>query len=174
VGEEPVDMFVSSSFDLKVGLALNDPERSFFSIQFPKYHTLDGDPRLHGVQLVAPASFENRDNWQTGPELIRGEEYSKLKEAFVQKLLDRTEEHVPGLKEHIVSLDLATPVTMYRYTLNTAGAPVGWSYTSRRRWRQRIPFVKGLYGAGHWYGPSGIYNVTLSGKNAATLILREA
>ena len=152
VGAEPVDMFISSSDDIKVGLALNDPERSFFSIQFPRYHTVNGDPKLHGVQLVAPVSFEHQGNWQTGPKLARGEEYAKMKEAFAQKLLGRARS-TSGLNRHIVSLDLATPVTMYRYTLNTAGAPVGWSYASRRRWRQRISFVKGLYGAGHCTGP---------------------
>ncbi len=66
----------------------------------------------------------------------------------------------------------AAPLTLHRYTLNALGAPVGWSYTSTQRWSQRVPFVEGLYLAGHWVGPSGIYNVAQSGKNAAELILR--
>ena len=36
---------------------------------------------------------------------------------------------------------------------------------------ERVPFVDGLYLAGHWVGPSGIFNVAQSGKNAAELIL---
>ena len=62
---------------------------------------------------------------------------------------------------------------MYRYTLNTEGAPVGWNYTSRRRWKQRVPFLKGLYQAGHWVGPSGALWVTRSGTWAADLVLRD-
>jgi predicted NAD/FAD-dependent oxidoreductase len=62
---------------------------------------------------------------------------------------------------------------LYGYTLNDNGAPVGWSYASWRRWKQRIQFVSGLYGAGDWCGLSGIYNVTLSGQNAAALVLRD-
>jgi phytoene dehydrogenase-like protein len=79
---------------------------------------------------------------------------------------------MPGLKQHIVSMDIATPVTMHRYTLNDLGASVGWSYTSTQQWKQKVPFIDGLYLAGHWVGPSGIYNVASSGKNAAELILR--
>ena len=63
---------------------------------------------------------------------------------------------------------------MYRYTLNDLGSSLGWSYTSTQKWRQKVPFVKGLFLAGHWVGPSGIYNVAISGKNAAELILRDA
>jgi phytoene dehydrogenase-like protein len=79
---------------------------------------------------------------------------------------------MPGLRDHIVSLDIATPLTLYRYTLNDLGAPVGWSYTSTQRWQQKVAFVEGLYLAGHWVGPSGIYNVAQSGKNAAELVIR--
>ena len=62
---------------------------------------------------------------------------------------------------------------MYRYTLNSEGAPVGWHYKSRRRWKQRVPFLQGLYQAGHWVGPSGALWVTRSGKWAADLVLRD-
>ncbi len=73
------------------------------------------------------------------------------------------------MRDHIVSLDIATPLTLHRYTLNDLGAPVGWSYTSTQWWKQRVPFVDGLYLAGHWVGPSGIFNVAQLGKNAAKL-----
>ena len=65
-------------------------------------------------------------------------------------------------------------LTLQRYTLNDGGAAVGWSYTSTQRWKQKAPFVEGLYFAGHWVGPSGIYNVAVSGRNAAELARREA
>jgi phytoene dehydrogenase-like protein len=170
---EAVDMFVSSAYDIKTNLEMNNPEQSFFSIQFTRYHTEKGDSKLLGIELLSPVSYEYENMWRTGQGLKRGEEYIELKNEFAGKLLNRAESYIPGLKEHVLSLEVATPVTMYRYTLNTSGAPVGWSYASRSHWKQRIPFVKGLYGAGHWYGPSGIFNVALSGKNAAILVLRD-
>jgi phytoene dehydrogenase-like protein len=70
-------------------------------------------------------------------------------EEFAGRLVARAESYMPGLREHIVSLDIATPLTMYRYTLNDLGAPVGWSYTSTQRWQQRVSFIRSLYLAGH-------------------------
>lgn len=174
VDHDAIDMFISSSYDLKTSLQLNEPEKALFSIQFTRYQIGKEDKNLKGIQLVAPASFDFENTWRTGPSIARSIEYNQLKDDFSKRLLNRAEHYIPGLKKHILSLNVATPVTMYRFTLNTAGAPVGWSYASRTQWKQRIPYVKGLYGAGHWYGPSGIYNVALSGKNAATLILRDS
>lgn len=68
-------------------------------------------------------------------------------------------------------MDIATPLTMHRYTFNDLGAPVGWGHTSTQRWQKRAPFVDELSLAGHWVGPSGIYSVALSARNAAELIL---
>jgi phytoene dehydrogenase-like protein len=104
----------------------------------------------------------------------RGDEYRKLKEDFANRMVARIEKYLPGLSEHIVFKDVATPATLQRYTLNDGGAAVGWSYTSTQRWKQKAPFVEGLYFAGHWVGPSGIYNVAVSGRNAAELVSREA
>jgi len=73
----------------------------------------------------------------------------------------------------LVQTDVATPITFYRYTSNTDGAPVGWHYAGQRRWKQRVPFVRGLYQAGHWVGPSGAVPVTRSGKWAAELVLKD-
>lgn len=173
-GFAPIDVFYTDTADITLTLTPNDPEHSLISFQFPEFREETPGPQRFGLQLVAPASFEYRDHWATGPEYARGKEYRDVKRDFADRMLARAEKYMPGLREHIVSLDLATPITLHRYTLNDLGAPVGWSYTSSQRWQQRVPFVAGLYLAGHWVGPSGIYNVAQSGKNAAELILRDA
>lgn len=171
-GPGNTDAFISATTDINKALTPDDPGDSMFSIQFPEFHEKHADGRLHGIQLVALASFEFRDHWRTGPGYERTEEYGQLKEEFARKLIWRAEQYIPGLSEHIISMDVATPMTMHRYTLNNHGSPVGWSYADMKRWNQKVPFIHGLYLAGHWVGPSGIYNVTASGKNAAELILR--
>ena len=173
-GFDNMDVFYTDTADINEALTPDDPEHSLISIQFPEFRTEASDHRLFGLQLVAPASFGYQGYWATGPEYARTEEYRKLKEDFAGKLIGRAEKHMPGLSQHIVSMDIATPITMYRYTLNDLGSSLGWSYTSTQKWRQKVPFVKGLFLAGHWVGPSGIYNVAISGKNAAELILRDA
>jgi predicted NAD/FAD-dependent oxidoreductase len=77
------------------------------------------------------------------------------------------------VSQYVVAIDIATPMTKCCYTLNDLGVSVGWSYTSAQQWKQSVPFVKGLYLTGNWVALAGIYNVALSGKNAAELILRD-
>lgn len=172
LGLNRVDTFITTTADIAKMLAPDDPEHSFFSIQFTEFRDPTARADRFGIQLVAPATFEFRERWATGPGYERTEKYGKLKESFADALIRRVEAYFPGLSRHIVARDIATPITMHRYTLNERGAAVGWSYTSRRSWKQRVPFLKGLYQAGHWVGPSGIYNAASSGRNAAELVLR--
>ncbi len=106
------------------------------------------------------------------PELRRGDEYKEFKKVFASDLIKKLEANMPGISQHIIYLDIATPITMYRYTYNYHGAAVGWSYTDLKQWKQKIPFIQGLYQAGHWVGPSGVPSVAYSGRNAAELILK--
>jgi phytoene dehydrogenase-like protein len=161
-GFDQIDAFYTDTADINLALTPDDPEHSMISLQFPEFHTTHA-PRRYGLQIVAPATLEYQDHWATGPGLARTEEYRRLKEDFARRLIARAEKYMPGLREHIVSLDIATPLTMHRYTLNDLGAPVGWSYTSTQRWQQR-PVRCGSLPGGHWVGPSGIYNVAQSGK----------
>jgi hypothetical protein len=172
-GLEPMDAFFTDTADIKAMLAADDPEHTFFSVQFPEFRSAGADHGLYGLQVLAPASFGYRQQWGTADSGTRGAQYDRLKADFAARLLARAETRMPGLRQHIVQTDIATPITMYRYTRNDMGSPVGWSYTSTERWKQRVPFVDGLYLAGHWVGPSGIYNVATSGRNAAELILKD-
>ncbi|MEN4098717.1 MAG: hypothetical protein ROW52_02230, partial [Anaerolineaceae bacterium] len=121
--------------------------------------------------IVANASFDFQQNWKTGDNLERGQDYQEFKQEFAQRLIKKVEEHLPGLSSQIFDLDIATPITMYRHTLNDHGAGKGWK--NFQRWNHRVPFIKGLYQAGHWVAPPGVYSVAASGKLAADLILSQ-
>lgn len=172
-GFDGTDTFVTASADLGQALAPDDPERSMYSLVFPRYRTAGANPAHHGIQIVSPATFEYADTWQTGAGLARGEDYRKLKADYADRLIRRVEQRLPGLSSHLIALDVATPVTMHRYTLNYQGAPIGWGYNNPLRWTQRVPFCGALYQAGHWVGPSGAVSAATSGKHAAELILRD-
>ena len=139
----------------------------------PHYKTEKIDPNTYGIQLATIATFDYENYWRTGRSLQRGEDYKKLKESFASKLIKRAEALIPDLSNNILDLDIATPITMHRYTLNHQGAAVGWHYTQVKPWKQEIPFIRGMYIAGHWTGPSGIPAVIQSGKSAAELILQQ-
>lgn len=171
-GFDGTDVFVCPSADVPRALETKEPEECAFLLVFPRYSQPDTDPTLRAVQVVAPAAWAWGEHWETWPTPERGAAYQALKEEWSSKIILRVQEYFPGLASHLEVVDVATPITFHRYTLNTEGAPVGWHYTSRRRWRQTAPFVRGLYQAGHWAGPSGALPATRSGKWAAELVLR--
>ncbi|MGF7117067.1 phytoene desaturase family protein [Methanobacterium oryzae] len=171
-GFDGTDVFINSSLDIKKAMMPNNPENSSFHINFPKYRDEGADPNVYGIQIVFPATFDFENYWKSGIELQRGNEYQEFKKIFASELIKKLENYIPDLSQHILYLDIATPITMYRYTHNYHGAAVGWSYIDLKQWKQEIPFIQGLYHAGHWVGPSGIPSVIYSGKNAARLILK--
>jgi phytoene dehydrogenase-like protein len=171
-GFDGSDVFINSSLDIKEAITPNNPEKSSFHLNFPKYRSERLDSNIHGIQIVFPATFDFENYWRTGPELQRGDEYNEFKKVFASDLIKKLETNMPGISQHIIYLDIATPITMHRYTHNYHGAAVGWSYTDLKQWKQKIPFIQGLYQAGHWVGPSGVPSVAYSGRNAAKLILK--
>ncbi len=171
-GFDGSDVFINSSLDIDEAMTPNDPEKSSFHLNFPKYRSDGADPDIYGIQIVFPATFDFKNYWKAGQELQRGEEYQEFKKKFASNLVKKLENYIPDLSQHILYLDIATPLTMHRYTHNYHGAAVGWSYTDLKQWKQKIPFIKGLYHAGHWVGPSGVPSVIYSGKNAAELIIK--
>ena len=168
------DVFVCPSNDVPRALETKEPGECFFLLVFPPYHEPRADPTLRAIQVVAPAAYAWREHWETWPTPERGAAYYALKEEWSNALIARVQDYLPRLSSHLVVKDVATPITFYRYTANTEGAPVGWHYTSRRSWKQRVPFARGLYLAGHWVGPSGAIPATRSGKWAAELVLRDS
>ena len=90
-------------------------------------------------------------------------------------MLDRANDQLPGLKEHLLFVDAGSPETMERYTLNHQGAAYGWQVTPEQVGPNRIANqspLQGLYFAGHWSRPGGgIYGVCVSGMLAAQQVL---
>jgi prolycopene isomerase len=98
------------------------------------------------------------------------------KKRVTQMLIDKAESIIPGLSQHIVVKDSATPLTYERYTGNSLGAAMGWAFSPdmfMRRLEQRTP-IANLYLAGHWTTPGGgVPAVAISGLRAAQTILSE-
>jgi phytoene dehydrogenase-like protein len=93
-------------------------------------------------------------------------------EAFV---LEHFERAIPGVSERIVVKLSAAARTSQRFTLNTAGAMLGWEMSPEQlgdgRPAVRTP-VDDLYLAGHWTRPGGgITPVIVSALRAAEAVL---
>ena len=128
--------------------------------------------------MYAAARLEDGDRWKTGPGLERGAAYRAYKQEYADALIDRVERSLsPGLRDHIESYEVATPVTHHRYTGNRGGSIMAAKATGkniRRRVAHYKTPVKNLYLGGHWaeYG-GGVPLAVRAGVNSALLILRD-
>ena len=121
-----------------------------------------------------------QDFWKNGTEeQRRKDEYRKFKMDVGMQMVRSAEEVIPGLTERISCMDVGTPLSYIRFTLNTDGASAGWTYDPSgsplaRKFgylRFRTP-VKGLHTAGHYsMWPGGVPTAALSGKIVANTIL---
>jgi all-trans-retinol 13,14-reductase len=73
------------------------------------------DPRLWQVH-EGPAA---------GERYHRNRDYRSFKDRLMEQLIDGAERVLPGIREHIVWKEAATPVTQERYTLSTGGTSYG-------------------------------------------------
>ena len=130
----------------------------------------------HIISLIYPIPYDYKENWET-ENGKRGSSYKKLKNEAMHRLIKTAERIIPGLSEHIMLSEAATPLTLERYTWNYKGAGYGWASTPDQSGTSRLPPktpIKNLYLAGHWTtSGGGTITVALSGRNTAEMIIRD-
>ncbi|PXX55544.1 prolycopene isomerase [Nocardia tenerifensis] len=106
------------------------------------------------------------------------ESWRDNKSRYERLLLDKLEQVIPGINDHIDFIEGGTPRTMERYTLNLRGAIYGWEHSPEQSGTDRMPHrgpVDGLYFSGHWTQPGGgVLTVVSSGIQTAELVAGHA
>lgn len=120
---------------------------------------------MSSISIVAPAKYHDFPRRGT-------KEYLEKKEKLANNLIEKVEKLVPGLKEHIVVRDIATPRTFEYYT----DMPEGAIYSFDQSIKTKRPYfktpIKGLYLAGASTFPGGgIEAVVISGRICANDII---
>ncbi|UQA92040.1 phytoene desaturase family protein [Streptomyces halobius] len=109
---------------------------------------------------------------EVGDDSYRADvDYLRIKEAFTEIMIQRVSEVIPGIEDHILWREAATPVTQHRYTRSSAGTPYGleMSITQFGPFRPGVRTeINGLYlcGASTAWGPA-VEGAMLSGLHAA-------
>lgn len=145
---------------------------SVTTIKDPENRTAapDGCSVLEVMTLVSPdPEFWGLGGWTD--DYRQNPEYLRIKEALTDIMIKRVDEVIPGIKDHIVWKEAATPMTQHRYTDSTDGTPYGLelSITQFGPFRPGVRTeVHGLYlcGASMAWGPA-IEGAMLSGMHAA-------
>jgi phytoene dehydrogenase-like protein len=114
--------------------------------------------------------------WQ---ELQRtAERYSEEKERIADTVIGLLERRFPGLRQQIEVVDVATPMTILRFTGNGHGyrTPItGMARTlfTGRRLSQTLPGLANFYMVGQWAGLPGVPTVAAMGRDVVRAICRQ-
>jgi phytoene dehydrogenase-like protein len=160
-----------------------DPNKTEISILAPSFRDTSLAPEGQGtLVLFMPAVMSLNNYWQAEIDehgnYVRGDDYNDLKNSVAEILINRVEEQVaPGLREHILFYDVATPVTHWRYTGNKNGTMMG-AKPGRANMQNKIAHyqtpVKNLLLGGHWAELGGGVPIAVkAGTNSALMILKQ-
>jgi len=156
-----------------------DPHKTIITVLSPSVLDPTLAPPGKGTLIIhCPAYLNYQEQWRTGEGLNRGEAYQAAKEEFAKILLDRLEAScVPGLRQHIEVMEIATPVTYLRYTGNSMGSISGVKPTVRNVRAGVAHYqtpVRRLLLGGHCgeYG-GGVPMAVRAAANASLIVLKE-
>jgi len=123
-------------------------------------------------------------NWQqywgnNKMEAPRSAEYLQQKEKVARELITTAENFLPGLSGKIDYMEAGTPLSHYRFSLNSEGSSGGWCYDDKQSlsyksslFRRMITPLSNLTACGHYaLWPGGVISAALSGRFAANKVL---
>ena len=129
--------------------------------------------RYHSFEVVTFLDYTFFEQYETGDE--RSNLYLEHKERFSEKLLKSFEKTLPGVRDHIVQMELGTPVTNDFYINSTRGNVYG----TEKSFNQTGPFsydkkseIENLYLCGASVLSHGVAGASNSGVTTAAEILK--
>jgi phytoene desaturase len=116
-------------------------------------------------------------DWEYWEKLRKNREaYETEKHRIAEMLVQQLEALYPGIQSQIEMVDVATPYTTWRYTLNDMGSPMGWLMTKDTLMTQLpriLPGLDNFYMAGQWVLPGGgVPGCIYSGRNAIQILCK--
>jgi all-trans-retinol 13,14-reductase len=161
------------------GLDLEAQHRACLKLEPPQdflltaYNVAEPQASPQGTAVVTLCALSDGRLWTGMPP----EEYLRVKDAFAEQMVARTDALYPGLRAAIDTCVVSTPITNLRYTRNAAGAIYGFEARPEEsaafRFSSRGP-IPGLWFAGAWTGEGGGYQPCIdSGRRVARQVLEE-
>ncbi|RPH50486.1 MAG: NAD(P)/FAD-dependent oxidoreductase [Desulfobacteraceae bacterium] len=156
-----------------------DPYKNSLVIQSPSARDKTLAPEGKSTMTIhCSARIDYGDFWKTDKNMERGKAYGEFKRKYADILIERVEKSFGiNIKKHIEVIEIATPVTYWRYTGNRNGSAMGASPTDKNI-RNRLAHyktpVKNLFLGGHWaeYG-GGMPMAVKAASNASLMILEK-
>jgi phytoene dehydrogenase-like protein len=133
---EDYEIIVSETYnqDQDFEWVLNgDIEKASFFITL--YSNVDSSLAKNGKFVMSISQLSPYSQWTRFENAYNEgnkDEYNKEKDRLASILIKRAEKVIPGLSKHIEVVEVATPLTLRRYTKNLDGAIVGWANTTNQ------------------------------------------
>lgn len=148
------------------------PHSAFIS--FPGIKSGEAHATAEIISFVTPEAF---DRWSGTRPGMRGEDYERLTSAMARGLIDLADTAIPGLKDAVRSVEVATPLTIEHFTSHEGGCFYGLPLTPERfaaDLASPSTPIDGLYLTGQDAGMPGIVGSAMAGMSTACTVLGPA
>ncbi len=172
------EIFANETFDQDESFEYvygGDPDKAPFIIA--NYSELDPTAAPEGKNSIVISTYlpyDMGDTWKWNESV---DAYRAYKEEIAGVFIERAEQFLPDLSDHIEVLEVGTPVTNWAFSLNPLGTILGWDNTPDNSTLTRLPQqtpIDNLVLAGAWTYPGGGQSAVLdSGVSAAKIILEK-
>ncbi|MHA1903169.1 MAG: phytoene desaturase family protein [Candidatus Thorarchaeota archaeon] len=156
---------------LKEPLQLGERKISFVPLRVMNYGNAFAPVGKTVIQVMLETDWEYWNNLQ-----MSREEYDAEKERLAEDVITSLEAYYPGISSQIEKIDVATPYTTWRYTLNDKGSPMGWQMTNSTIMEQvprSLPGLQNFLMAGQWVLPGGgVPGCIYTGRNAIQILCK--
>ena len=140
---------------------------------YTKVDPTSAPPGKTALQLITYLLYDYGDQWQIG---LGYDAYKEFKTDAAYQIIERAEQYIPGLRDHIEYIEVGTPLTLEGFTLNPGGTIFGWDNNIEQSMFNRLPQetpISNLLLAGAWTFPGGGQSAVIqSGAAAAKTILK--
>ncbi|MBW1641698.1 MAG: NAD(P)/FAD-dependent oxidoreductase [Deltaproteobacteria bacterium] len=135
------------------------------------YNLADKSFSPPGTCQVAIVTLKYGDTWLSVPP----SQYADEKYRVADAMISVAEKTFPNIKKYIEEIEIATPLTHLRYLNHPKGSVYGFEHFIKNSeiFIPNISHIKGLYGAGGFYGLCGFQTTVDSGRLTASKLLKD-
>ena len=160
------------SFRLKTPINVGGEEIRRLSL---RNHSYDNTIAPEGKTVLTLMIPTRCDYWTSLQD--KQDEYLAEKKRIEEAAISAVAELYPDINNTVEVVDVATPLTLVRYTGNWRGSYQGWLFT-REAMRIQVPTtlpgLANFYMAGHWVMPGGgLPAAAMAGRRAVELMCND-
>jgi phytoene dehydrogenase-like protein len=135
------------------------------------YSQVDSRLAPEGKSVGAVCAVDYPSDWEN----LSREEYNRMKADVADTITDRCEQFIPGFRDAIEYVEVATSLSVKRFTLNPGGAVYGFAQNPDKSIEYLSALPDNIHIASAWGKLGGGFSgAFINGYNCATQLLSKA